>query len=281
MNPNDAKAQTTHKIAPIAASAEYVATEGATVAMQSFRSNLAVEAKTDRETLGPADVVTKADRAAQTRIIDCLKSHASDDVATVAEEGSIRKTVSDAGPCWVIDPIDGTYNYIRGLSRWATSVAVLEDGTTQAAATVAPALDDIYIAGPGSTAMRNNHRLAVSDRTDMADLIVAPIMIPPLERREPYSLGVQSTLNRFADVRRTGSLQLTLALVAAGAIDIAVTPRTPNPWDSIAGVRLIRAAGGCVTDAVGNPWTHGANGLVATNGCVHETALEIVDQFGP
>lgn len=281
MNPNDTKTQPTHNIAPIAASAEYVAAEGATVAMRSFRSNLAVEAKADRETLGPADVVTKADRAAQKRIIDCIESHASEDIITVAEEGPIRKTVSDAGPCWVIDPIDGTYNYIRGLSRWATSVATLEDGTTQAAATVAPALDDTYVAGPGSTAVRNNHPLAVSDRADVADLIVAPLMIPPLERREPYAMGVQSALNRFADVRRTGSLQLTLALVAAGAIDIAVTPRTPNPWDSIAGVRLIRAAGGCVTDAAGHRWTHGADGLVASNGRVHETALEVVDHFGP
>jgi myo-inositol-1(or 4)-monophosphatase len=264
---------------PIAASAEYAATEGATVAMQSFRSDLAVETKTDRETVGPADVVTEADRAAQERIIGCLESHVSGDFTFVAEEGSIRKTVPESESCWVIDPIDGTDNYIRGLSRWATSVAALKDGDIRTAATIAPALGDAYLAVAESTAIRNNRPVTVSDRTDMSDLIVAPIMLPPLERRESYSLGVQSAFDRFADVRRTGSLQLTLALVAAGAIDIAVTPRTPNPWDSIAGVKLVNAAGGCVTDAAGQPWSNGAEGLVASNGRVHEKGIELVDRF--
>lgn len=281
MKSDNTQAETADTVTPIAASAEYVATEGSAVAMQSFRSNLRVKSKTDRETLGLVDVVTEADHAAQKRIIDCLESHFAGEITPVAEEGSIRKTIPNSGSCWVIDPIDGTYNYIRGLSQWATSVTVLEDGIIQAAATIAPALGDSYVTGAGSTAMRNNQSIVVSDRTDEANLVVAPIMPPALKQREQYSSGVQSSLNRFADVRRTGSLQLTLSLVAAGAIDIAVTPRTPNPWDSIAGVGLIRAAGGRVTDAAGKPWTHDADGLVASNGHVHDTALEIVEAFGP
>ena len=153
---NSAQTETTHNVTPTTASAEYVATEGSLVAMESFRSNLKIKSKTDREILGLVDVVTKADHAAQQQIIDCLESHLSKEITTVAEEGTIRKKVPESGSCWVIDPIDGTYNYVRGLSQWATSVALLEDGTIQAAANVAPALGDTYVAGAGSTAMLNN-----------------------------------------------------------------------------------------------------------------------------
>lgn len=201
-------------------------------------------------------------------------------MTVVAEEGSIRKTIPECGTAWVIDPIDGTYNYVRGISRWATSVAALEEGGTLAAATAAPALDDVYLAGTNA-ATRNGHSIAVSDRSAAAELVVAPVMLPPVETRDSYSAGVRSVLDQFADVRRVGSLQLALALVAAGAIDIATTPRTPNPWDSIAGVRLIRAAGGRVTDAAGRPWEPDSDGLVASNDRAHETALEIVNHFDP
>jgi myo-inositol-1(or 4)-monophosphatase len=81
---------------------------------------------------------------------------------------------------------------------------------------------------------------------------------------------------RFGDIRRVGSMQATLALVAAGPLEGAVATGTPHPWDSSAGAALVRRAGGTVTDLRGEPWTHDSVGLVASNGRAHDRLLEAV-----
>jgi myo-inositol-1(or 4)-monophosphatase len=246
---------------------------GATVAESGFRGDLTVERKS-----GKTDVVTAADRDAQRAVIDCLREAYPED-AVVGEEEDALKTVPDEGPTWVVDPIDGTSNYVRGNRRWATSVAAVLDGEAVAAANVAPALGDSYtVEGDGPT--RNGEPLSVTDETDPEACTVAPAFWWAFDRRAEFAAACREAVERFGDVRRVGSSQLTLSMVAAGELDGAFTNLRPNPWDAIAGVHLVRAAGGTVTDRHGERWRHDSQGLVASNGRVHGELVAATEAIG-
>ncbi|MEF8888010.1 MAG: inositol monophosphatase, partial [Haloarculaceae archaeon] len=185
-----------------------------------------------------------------------------------------RESVPATGPAWVVDPIDGTANYVRGLRYWATVVAALVDGDPVGVATYLPAQEDVYAAGPGSVT-HNGHSMRVSGRSDPETFALGTVGRWP---REDGGASLDDLGGRFGDVRRIGSMQATLALVAAGSLEGAVATGTPHPWDSIAGAALIRRAGGTVTDLRGEPWTHDSVGLVASNGQAHEHLLDAVNE---
>lgn len=231
-----------------------------------FRSDLAVGTKD-----GKTDYVTEADRRAQSRVVEVIRD-ADPDGAIVGEEGDRRKTVPAAGPAWIIDPIDGTKNYVRGLPLWATAVAAVDGGRPIAAAIVAPKLGHTFTAS-ADTAWMDGDTIRVSERRDPEAMTVAPTYWWPMDRREEYGAAASNIVERFGDLIRLGSAQLTLALVARGAIDATLTNRRMNPWDSVAGAFLVEVAGGTVTDIDGSPWHHDSPGLVASNGTAHETAV--------
>jgi myo-inositol-1(or 4)-monophosphatase len=247
---------------------------GGDVAMDRFRSGLAGETKGGAErVVNAVDVVTEADRDAQRRVVERIREDRSDGVV-VGEENDERATVPDRGLAWVIDPIDGTYNYVRDMVYWATCVAAVRDGVPLAAATVLPALGDRFVADTGDVTF-DGRAVTVSDRTDPATFVVTPIALPPYGRRRAYGAGIGDLFERFGDVRRIGSIQITLALVASGALDGTVTASTTNPWDTVGGVHMVRLAGGTVTDADGDPWTPASRGLVASNGNAHDELLAV------
>jgi myo-inositol-1(or 4)-monophosphatase len=241
---------------------------GAAVAFQSFRDGIDVRTKD-----GKTDVVTQADRDAQSTVVAILEDERPTD-EIVGEEGNARKTVPRDGPAWVIDPIDGTNNYVRGIREWGTSVAAVVDGEPVAAATVLPALGDTYVSGP-DTVTRNGEPITVSDRDDPERCAVAPTIWWGYDRRDEYKAIATGIVERFADLRRVGCAQASLAMVASGALDGVVTNVEPNPWDSIAGVHLVRRAGGTVTDLEGDPWRYDSTGLVASNGRIHEQLVDV------
>ena len=240
---------------------------GAAVAESRFRTGIDVETKD-----GKTDVVTQADRDAQDAVVDVIRERFDAD-AVVGEEHDELKRVPEAGPAWVIDPIDGTNNYVSGMRSWATSVAAVVDGEPVAAATIAPALDDAYVVGPEG-ARRNGDEVAVAAEADPERLAAAPTIWWDFDRRAEYAAACRAAVERFGDVRRFGCAQLALAHVAEGAIGGAFTNVRANPWDTIAGVLLVREAGGRVTDLDGERWRHDARGLVASNGAVHDAVLE-------
>jgi myo-inositol-1(or 4)-monophosphatase len=246
---------------------------GAAVAESGFRGNVEVELKG-----GKTDVVTEADRNAQRAVIDVVREDYPDD-AVVGEEEDAPKAVPDEGRTWVVDPIDGTNNYVRGTRLWTTSVAAVLDGEPVAAANVAPALGDTYAAdGDGPT--RNGEPLSVSEGTDPEACTVSPTFWWAFDRRAEYADACREAVERFGDIRRIGSAQLTLSMVAAGELDGAFTNLYTNPWDTVAGVGLVRAAGGTVTDVHGDRWRHDSEGLVASNGHVHEELLAATQAVG-
>jgi myo-inositol-1(or 4)-monophosphatase len=241
---------------------------GAALAADLFRTSLDVETKASA-----TDYVTEADTGAQRRIVERIAESYPDD-AVIGEEGDGRTRLRDGETAWVIDPIDGTTNYVRGLPFWATSVAAVVDGETVAAANCLPAMDTEYRAGAGVTT-RDGEATEVSDATALAASVVAPTLRYERDRGE-YERLLGTLSSAVGDVRRLGSAQTTLSLVADGRLDAAVGVGRPHPWDTVAGIHLIRRAGGTVTDLAGDPWTPRSEGLVAAGGGIHDDLLALL-----
>ncbi|GAA0301066.1 inositol monophosphatase family protein [Halarchaeum salinum] len=247
--------------------AEAAATAGAEVALNGFRTEMDVETKD-----GKTDVVTTFDRNAQRAVIDVIRESDAA-VAIVGEEEDELKEIPASGPCWVIDPIDGTNNFVREVPIWATSVAAVVDGEARAAANVLPALDDVYVTDSEGTTL-NGEPVSVSAASDPETFMVAPTL--RWSRTSADRLGelCAEIVTDFGDLRRFGSAQVTLSMVAAGQIEAAVSAEPSHPWDTVAGVAMVRAAGGTVTDVRGERWTPEAMGLVASNGEAHDALVE-------
>lgn len=246
------------------------AREGSEVAHDLFRTDLDVETKSSK-----MDFVTRADTETQRRVISVVREEYPD-ATVVGEEEDELKSVPADGNAWVVDPIDGTTNFVREAQLWTTTVAAVRDGETVAAVTVAPALGDTYAANPDSVT-RTGEPMAASSRTDLEEFTVAPILRYGPERDDEFGNLLGGLIRNFGDLRRFGCAQVTLAMVACGTLDAAVAAQPePNPWDTIAGVYLVERVGGTVTDIHGDPWESGCEGLVASNGASHDDVLDRV-----
>ncbi|MFB6121773.1 MAG: inositol monophosphatase [Halobacteriaceae archaeon] len=242
------------------------ARRGGEAARAQFREGVAVETK-GRAT----DYVTAADREAQRRVVETVREAFPED-AVVGEEDGHDRPLPESGAAWVVDPIDGTGNYVRNLPMWATSVAAVVDGETVAAANVMPALDDEVVLADGEVE-RNGDPMAVSEQTAPETFHVAPTLWWERDERDTYADVCEGLVTRFDDLRRYGSAQFALSAVATGAIEAAVSTEAGHPWDTVAGVAMVRAAGGVVTDPRGERWHPDSEGLVASNGEAHDAVL--------
>lgn len=265
------------------------ARSGGAIAMESFRTPLTIEAKGG----DPMNVVTDIDRRVQTHVIDEISQRFPGD-PIVAEESPASDhsnvsaprsgSVPPDGPAWIIDPIDGTNNYVAGNRNWMTSVAATWDGRPVAASNYMPATDDLYLAGPGDdsnstgvTTRRNGVTVTPSDRSDVSAFLINPVFGLSHEDRSELTRVVDIIMSEFGDMRRFGCAQAALSGVATGEIEAAVSTVRLNDWDSVAGVHLVRTAGGIATDLQGDRWSHSSRGLIASNGPAHDS---LVDAFG-
>ena len=248
------------------------AERGGRAALDSFRSELFVETKSG----GPMDAVTSVDRAVQELVFEHVADEYPDD-AVVGEEEDALKRVPREGAAWVVDPIDGTNNYVHGNGVWMTSVAACRDGEPVAAANYAPATGDLYVAGDGGT-RRNGEPATTSDAASPEAFLINPIFgVSRADRRELTDV-VDTVLSEFGDLRRFGCAQAALSGVATGELEATVSTVELNDWDTAAGVHLVRRAGGRATDVHGDRWTPGSEGLIASNDEAHGA---LVDAFGP
>lgn len=246
--------------------AREAATAGGERALEDFRTDLTVETKGR-----PTDLVTASDHAAQERVVEVIEDAFPDDPVLGEEEGTVDE-LPESGPAWIVDPIDGTKNFVRGFQCWTTAVAAVVDAEPVAAAIVAPALGDSFAAGDDG-ATRNGDPIAVPDRDEPAEAAVCPTLWWPPERRDEFAAIADAVVHRFDECRRIGSSQFELALVASGGLDATIANVRGAPWDTVAGAHLVRQAGGRVTDLEGERWRHDARGLVASSGAIHEDAL--------
>jgi myo-inositol-1(or 4)-monophosphatase len=254
--------------------AREAARTGAEVAMEGFRGEFTVESK------GSAvDSVTEFDREVQRRVATLLREE--DPNAVVVGEESLpeietRTAVPEQGDAWVVDPIDGTNNFVHGNRNWGVAVGAVTDEQPVAAVNVFPALGDTYAAG-NAAVRRNGQAVSVSDRNSPDEFTINPIFGVSQHHRRKLSDYVDTIAAEFGDHRRFGSAQLALSAVAAGELEAAVSAVQLHPWDLVGGVHHVRQAGGTVTDAYGDPWTPTAEGLVASNGEIHDTLVETFD----
>jgi histidinol-phosphatase len=216
--------------------------------------------------------VTDADRSVETALRETLSQQRPDDPVLGEEFGG---TTAFAGRQWVIDPIDGTKNFVRGVPVWATLIALLHDGVPVAGVVSAPALQRRWWAGAGqgtfvSFAGDSPRRVSVSS---VAGLESASLSFSSLSGWA--KLGKRDRFIELADtvwrVRAYGDF-LSYCLLAEGAVDIAAEPEV-SVWDLGALDIVVREAGGAFTSLDGTPGPHGGS-AVATNGLLHEAVLD-------
>ncbi|MBS1227697.1 MAG: inositol monophosphatase [Proteobacteria bacterium] len=216
-----------------------VVREAGTLALASFRNaSLVVESK------GVQDYVTAVDRAVEQLIVDRLHAQFPGD-AFLGEEGG-RRTGTDGGALWVIDPIDGTVNYTRGLPLWCISLALVDAGDIAFGLIFNPVSDEFYCAVRGQGATCNDRPIRVSD---VQSPEAARIGMGFSYRRPPalHAQGIARLLEAHCEYARLGSGALGLAFVADGRFDGYWEPHI-NSWDVLAGICLVREAGGWVSD---------------------------------
>jgi len=255
-----------------AAVAERAARTGGQVAGKRFRTDLDVETKR-----GKTDLVTGADRAAQRRVGEEIR-HAYPEETVVGEEEGTPSTLPEEGAAWVVDPIDGTTNYVGGNPQWTTAVAAVRDRRPVAAVHVMPAVGDVYVAEDDRVTL-NGAPASVSDRADPETFVVAAMMGWGYSDRAGIASVCGAAGDRFGHLRRYGTGQTTLSMVATGQLDGGFTVDDGSPWDRVSGAYMVKQAGGTVTDLDGDRWTPDATGMVASNGAVDDELLDAVAEI--
>ena len=193
----------------------------------------------------PADMVTDADLASQAAIRAEIAAHFPHHLF-LGEEKTSQLEVSDDDYVWLVDPLDGTTNYIHGYPCYAVSVAVSKGNTLLAGVIFDPLADEIYVAEQGAGAFCNGERLATSKVLTVGEALVAVSLPPRVGPESPDLADMVRVIQVSQAVRRSGSAALNLAYVAQGRLD-AFWATKIQPWDVAAGVLLVREAGGIVT----------------------------------
>jgi myo-inositol-1(or 4)-monophosphatase len=224
-------------------------------------SELKVEAK------GLNDFVTAADREAEEAIVASL-DESWPGIPFLAEESAGRKT--EAGERWIVDPLDGTTNFIHGYPFFSVSIAHESAGAIQHGVVFDPSRDEMFAGSREGGSTLNGKSMCVSGRGDLSgSLLVTGFPFKELARLEEYLEGFRRLLQVSAGVRRDGSAALDLAWVAAGRSD-GFWEMGLAPWDVAAGGLLVQEAGGKVSDYSGGPdWLEGRS-IVASTPDLHE-----------
>ena len=224
---------------------------------------------------GPADFVSSADLTAERRLVREL-SHARPDYGFLREEGEPVASRDPKGRRWIIDPLDGTTNFLHGIPHWAISVGMEEEGEIVAGVVYDPTRDELFWAEKGIGAFLNDRRIRVSDRRRLADCLIATgIPFAGQGDHEDYLRQLNVIMGETAGVRRLGAAALDLAWVAAGRCD-GFWENGLNGWDIAAGLILVREAGGFVTDLSGGRRVMETGDVLAANPRTHHQLLRLL-----
>jgi len=225
----------------------------------------------------PNDLLTEVDLAIQDAIVEGIRRQFPND-AVAAEERDFSRLPADPGArCWVIDPIDGTQNFVRGLfPAFGISIALAVGGQPVAGGVAIPGTGDVFLAERGAGATRNGRAARVSDVRSVSMARVEIDFAGPLERRE--------TVNRSAEivcaagqVRCNSATAAALCTIASNDMD-GFFHVGLFPWDYAAGMLIVQEAGGKVTRLDGSPVAlfDGGLGMAATNGHIHDEFLRLI-----
>jgi myo-inositol-1(or 4)-monophosphatase len=229
-----------------------------------FRSSLTVEAKEDRS------LVTNVDREAERIIVQRIEAFFPGHDILAEERG---RTARGGDHCWIIDPMDGTHNYIRGLPAYGVSIGVSRGSSFVAGVVFMPETDELYAAERGAGAFRNGRRIQVSARAELSSCTMGFDSELRLDTaRKLRALG--QLCPRIFNVRLIGSAARNLSHVAEGALD-GVIELSDKVWDFAAGVVLVSEAGGRISRPDGAPLSAADTAYVASNGLIHTALQEI------
>jgi myo-inositol-1(or 4)-monophosphatase len=216
------------------------------------------------------DIVSEADRAAEQAIIREIRKIYPDHAILAEESGS-----DGDGPFrWVIDPLDGTRNFVQGVPHFAISLAMQNQGATEHAIIYDPLREELFTASKGGGAYLNDHRMRVGDRRNLDGALIATGFPFRSKHQVDAYLGMfRSVFDKASDIRRAGSAALDLAYVATGRID-GFWEIGLKPWDMAAGAMLIREAGGICSDFAGGDRYLDSGNIIAGNmkvtGALHQ-----------
>jgi myo-inositol-1(or 4)-monophosphatase len=205
--------------------------------------------KLDVETNGHNDFVSEADLAAEQAAIDCIHKHYPDHAIHAEESGEQGKS----GTVWIIDPLDGTTNYLHSFPVWAVSIGVQVDGRMEHGVVYDPMRQELFTASRGQGAQLEGRKIRVSGRKHLEQALVGtgfPFRQADQEI-QPYLDMLGKVVRNTSGVRRPGAAALDLAYVAAGRLD-AFWETGLAPWDLAAGSLLIREAGGIISGLDGS-----------------------------
>ena len=223
---------------------------------------------------GPRNFVTAADRRAETILREEL-AKARPDYGFLGEEGGAQAG-SDKTHRWIVDPLDGTTNFLHGIPHFAISIALERDGEIVAGLVYEPTRDEMYSAEKGLGAYVNDRRLRVSGRRRLGEAVVGTGMPYGPRAGEPgYGATLAAIMGATSGVRRMGSAALDLAYVAAGRYD-GFWEFGLAPWDIAAGILLVREAGGFVSDLAGGHQMMTTGDVLAANDHLHPPLAALI-----
>lgn len=230
---------------------------------------------------GVADLVTDADLASQETIRRTIAERFPDHAFLGEEHLAETRSGGADEPTWIVDPLDGTTNYVHGYPSYAVSVAIARGHELLAGVIYDPLRDQCFAAAAGKGAYCDGLQIATSRVTKATEALVAISLPARVERDSPDLLDFIEAAQVCQAVRRSGSAALNLAHVACGALDAFWATRI-NAWDVAAGVLIIREAGGIVTARDGGPFDlWNPHFLSAAGPALHEDMLRILRPFWP
>jgi myo-inositol-1(or 4)-monophosphatase len=231
------------------------------------------------EAKSPFDFVSDVDRASEAAIAETVRQRHRD-ATLLAEEGS-PDAQATSGLVFVVDPLDGTTNFLHGVPWYAVSVAALVEGELVAGAVINAATGELFTATAGGGARRGGQEMRVSTVSEPSRALVATGF--PFSREEEierYLPMLPAVMRATSGIRRAGAAALDLADVACGRYDAFWELRL-SPWDIAAGVLLVREAGGLVTTLEGAPCPVAETSVVAGSPAMHAWLLETLATAGP
>ncbi len=225
---------------------------------------------------GPADFVSQADLRAEATLREDL-SKARPEWGFLLEEGGVIEGQADM-PRWIVDPLDGTTNFLHGIPHFSISIAVEEAGELTSALIYNPITDESFWAAKGKGAWLGERRLRVSARRDLGSAIFATgIPYKGHGRHDDFHRVLATITPHVAGIRRFGAAALDLAWLAAGRYD-GYWEDSIKPWDMAAGILMVREAGGLITDYDGGTDMMGRGSVIAANANLHNSLAKLIVQ---
>ncbi len=225
----------------------------------------------------PKDVVTEVDLLCEELMISAIEKRYPEDSILSEEKGG---EISSSGRSWLLDPVDGTANFSKANPLFCACISIIEDGTVTHAAVSAPRIGDLYHARLGGGTYLETRggrtKLSVSDTQTLESAFVGADMILSQKKRNRRD-GVQEIFDSCWQIRALGSAGVRGAWTSAGYVDVSLGTNN-TAWDYAPTALLVSEAGGRSTDLSGEPWTPESDGLLATNGLLHEEILEILSR---